>query len=437
MNRNSKRLAEYDNQIDQAIKLELLRIEHEINLIASENYTSLAVMQATGSVMTNKYAEGYPQARYYGGCQYVDVAEDLARDRLLQLYKLDPTLYHANVQPHAGAQANMSAYFALIKPGDTVLGMNLAAGGHLTHGYKINFSGQFYNALNYGVNPETEQLDYDAIRKLAHEHKPALIIAGTSAYSQEIDFKAFRKIADEVGAKLLVDMAHIAGLVATGNHPAPFEYADVVTSTTHKTLRGPRGGIIICKKEYAKAIDKAVMPGIQGGPQMHHIAAKAVAFKEAAEPHFKNYIDQVVKNSQAMADEFQKRGYRIVSGGTVTHLMIVDLRSKNITGKIAEEVLMQSGIALNKNCIPNDPEKPLVTSGIRVGAPAITTRGFKEQEARQVVALIDKALSNKDNPELLQEVKDAVKVLCQQFPVYPELSSQQIFISPAIRQAEL
>lgn len=433
----SKNLSQSDYQIDQAIKLEILRIENEINLIASENYTSLPVMQATGSVMTNKYAEGYPQKRYYGGCTYVDIAEELAQKRLLDLYNLDAEKFHANVQPHAGAQANMAAYFAIIKPGDTILGMNLAAGGHLTHGYKINFSGQFYIPVNYTVDPKTEQLDYDAILKLAKQHKPTLIIAGASAYSQIIDFKKFREIADAVGAKLLVDMAHIAGLVAAGLHPAPFEYADVVTSTTHKTLRGPRGGIIICKKEYTKAIDKAVMPGIQGGPQMHHIAAKAVAFKQAAQPAFKKYIQKVINNAQTMAEEFEKKGYKIVSGGTKNHLMIVDLRSKNITGKHAETVLNNAGIALNKNCIPNDPEGPLVTSGIRIGTPAITTRGFQKEQVLKVVELIDKVLTSDNNQEALKNIRIEVKALCKAFPVYSEFTNQKIIISPAIKQAEL
>lgn len=414
-------LAQHDAAIAQALNNELNRIEYTLDLIASENYTSTHVMQTTGSVMTNKYAEGYPARRYYGGCEFVDTAEILAQERLLKLFDLDPERYHANVQPHSGAQANMAAYFAILQPGDAILGMDLAAGGHLTHGYKINYSGVFYKPFNYTVDQKTERLDYGKIQELAQEHKPKLIIAGASAYSRIIDFKAFKTIADEVGAQLLVDMAHIAGLIAAKQHPAPFEYADIVTSTTHKTLRGPRGGIIICKKEYANAIDKAVMPGIQGGPLMHHIAAKAVAFKEALDQSFTTYQKQVIENAQAMANAFSKKGYRVVSGGTDNHLMIIDLRSKGLTGKIAETVLMQAGITLNKNCIPFDPEKPMVTSGIRVGTPAITTRGFKEQEVKEVVDLIDRVLTDYENQTELEAVRIAVKDLCIKFPVYPAL----------------
>ena len=432
-----KKLAKFDPKIAQAIKQDYQRIEETINLIASENYTSPAIMEATGSIMTNKYAEGYPHRRYYGGCEFVDVVEDLARERLLELFNLDPLKYHANVQPHSGSQANTAAYFTLVKPGDTVLGMDLAAGGHLTHGYKINFSGTFYKTVNYGVDLKTELLDYGEIRRLALEHKPAMIIAGATAYSKTIDFAKFKEIADEVGAKLMVDIAHIAGLVATGLHPSPFEYADVVTSTTHKTLRGPRGGIIICKAEYAKAIDRAVMPGIQGGPLMHHIAAKAVAFKEALEGPFKGYQQQVIKNAQAMADEFIKLGYHVVSGGTDNHLMVIDVRSKKVNGKIAEAALAQAGIALNKNCVPNDPEKPFVTSGIRVGSPAISTRGLKEIEARLVVQLINRAIKFHDNLEELAKVKVEVKALCKQFPVYPHFFNDEPFITPAQKAVEL
>jgi glycine hydroxymethyltransferase len=405
-------LAQHDPAVAQALNNELNRIEYTLDLIASENYTSMHVMQTTGSVMTNKYAEGYPARRYYGGCEFVDTAEILAQERLLKLFNLDPERYHANVQPHSGAQANMAAYFAILQPGDAILGMDLAAGGHLTHGYKINYSGVFYKPFNYTVDQKTECLDYGKIRELAQEHKPKLIIAGASAYSRIIDFKAFKTIADEVGAKLLVDMAHIAGLIAAKQHPAPFQYADIVTSTTHKTLRGPRGGIILCKKEYANAIDKAVMPGIQGGPLMHHIAAKAVAFKEALDHSFTTYQKQVIENAQAMANAFIKKGYRVVSGGTDNHLMIIDLRSK---------VLMQAGITLNKNCIPFDPEKPMVTSGIRVGTPAVTTRGFKQQEIEQVVTLIDRVLTDYENQTELEAVRVAVKDLCIKFPVYPAL----------------
>ena len=414
------RLKKYDPEIAKAIALDQARIEGTINLIASENYASEEVMEATSSVMTNKYAEGYPHRRYYGGCEFVDQAEDLARSRLLELFSLNPQEYHANVQPHSGSQANMAAYFALLQPGDTVLGMDLAAGGHLTHGYKINFSGKLYNIVSYGLDPKTETLDYDEIERLALEHKPKMIIAGASAYSRTIDFAQFKTIADKVGAILMVDMAHIAGLVATGLHPSPFPHADVVTSTTHKTLRGPRGGIILCKQEFAKAIDRSVMPGIQGGPLMHHIAAKAVAFKEALEDSFKSYQQQIILNSQAMTDEFTKRGYRVVSNGTDNHMFLVDLRSKDMTGKIAETVLMQASISLNKNCIPNDPEKPMVTSGVRIGTPCITTRGFKEQEARQVVALIDRALTHHEDAATLEAVKEDVKILCAKWPVYKQ-----------------
>lgn len=425
-------LKDYDADIAQAITLEKERIETTINLIASENYTSLSVMEATSSVMTNKYAEGYPQRRYYGGCQNVDTAENIARDRLLELYKLSPEEYHANVQPHSGSQANMAVYFTYLNLGDTVLGMDLAAGGHLTHGYKINFSGKFYNTLNYGVNAETEEIDYEEVRKLALEHKPKMIIAGASAYSKQIDFKKFREIADEVNAVLFVDMAHIAGLVAAGLHPSPFPYADVVTSTTHKTLRGPRGGIIICKKEWGTKVDRSVMPGLQGGPLMHHIAAKAVAFKEALSPDFVTYQTQVIKNAQVMTEEFKKRGYRIVSNGTDNHLFVVDLTSKKITGKVAEHVLESVGISLNKNCIPNDPEKPMVTSGIRIGSPAITTRGFKEQEVALVVDLIDRALMSKDDTETLEKITKEVSLLCSSFPVYKR-ATQDFFMNPAVK----
>lgn len=428
---NFKALKNFDSAIAHSIEQEQNRIETTINLIASENYTSEAVMTATSSVMTNKYAEGYPSRRYYGGCQNVDTAENIARDRLLELYSLNPEEYHANVQAHSGSQANMAVYFTFLELGDTVLGMDLAAGGHLTHGYKINFSGKFYSPVSYGVDARTEEIDYKEVRKLALEHKPKMIIAGASAYSKIIDFKKFREIADEVGAILFVDMAHIAGLVATGLHPSPFSYADVVTSTTHKTLRGPRGGIIICKKEWGTKIDRSVMPGLQGGPLMHHIAAKAVAFKEALNPVFKDYQTQVIKNSQTMVEEFKKRDYRIVSNGTDNHLFVVDLTSKKITGKIAEQVLESVGISLNKNCIPNDPEKPMVTSGIRIGTPAVTTRGFKEEQVKVIVDLIDRALlCREDEAELLKITKE-VTALCTAFPVYSKQTD--IFISPAVK----
>ena len=431
-----KALKSYDSDIARSIELERERIETTINLIASENYTSEEVMAATSSVMTNKYAEGYPNRRYYGGCQHVDTAETVARNRLLDLYGLDHEHYHANVQAHSGSQANMAVYFTFLELGDTVLGMDLAAGGHLTHGYKINFSGKFYNCVSYGVNAETEVLDYEEIKRLAVEHKPKMIIAGASAYSKTIDFKKFREIADEVGAYLFVDMAHIAGLVAAGLHPSPFPHADVVTSTTHKTLRGPRGGIIICKKEWGTKIDRSVMPGLQGGPLMHHIAAKAVAFKQASDESFKEYQAQVIKNAQTMVEEFKKRGYRIVSNGTDNHLFVVDLTSKKITGKVAEKVLEEVGISLNKNCIPNDPEKPMVTSGIRIGTPAVTTRGFKEEQTRTVVDLIDRALLHREDETELKKITEEIKILCKTFPVYQEIDYEDVFVSPAVKTEE-
>ena len=369
-------LKEVDVDVYNAIVEEEIRQEEGIELIASENFVSKAVMEACGSVMTNKYAEGYPHRRYYGGCVNVDVVEDLAIERLKKLFNVK----YANVQPHSGSQANMGVYVALLNPGDTILGMSLDAGGHLTHGYKINFSGKNYIGIGYGLDEKTELIDYDKVRELAIEHKPKLIVAGASAYSKEIDFKKFREIADEVGAYLLVDMAHIAGLVAAGVHPSPVEYAHIVTSTTHKTLRGPRGGIIITNdEEIAKKIDRNIFPGIQGGPLMHIIAAKAIAFKEALDPSFTEYQIQVAKNAKVLAQTLVDGGLRIVSGGTDNHLMLVDLRAKNVTGKLAEEKLEAAGITCNKNAIPNDPEKPFVTSGVRLGTPAVTTRGLKEE----------------------------------------------------------
>ncbi|NDH09895.1 MAG: serine hydroxymethyltransferase [Gammaproteobacteria bacterium] len=407
-------LYKFDPQVAAIIAQEERRIEETIDLIASENYAYQEVMEATGSVLTNKYAEGYPGVRYYGGCEQVDHVENLARERLKKLFGAD----HANVQPHSGAQANMSAYYALLNPGDTILGMSLSSGGHLTHGYPINFSGKWYKAVNYGVNKETELLDYDAIEKLALEHKPQLIIAGASAYSRTIDFAKFREIADKVGAKLMVDMAHIAGLVAVGLHPSPVPFADVITSTTHKTLRGPRGGFILCKAEYAKKIDSAVMPGIQGGPQMHHIAAKAVGFLHNLSDDFKLYAQEVVENAKIMSDEFIKKGYRVVAGGTDNHLFTLDLRSKNLTGKQAEQILERAGINVNKNCIPYDPQSPLITSGIRIGSPAITSRGFRKMQALQVVEFIDTALTYSQDDQVLATIAYEVRFLCAQFPVY-------------------
>ncbi len=403
-----------DPEVSAAIEQELQRSELTLDLIASENYTWPAVMQATGSVMTNKYAEGYPSARYYGGCVNVDTVENLARERLKKLFGAE----HANVQPHSGSQANMGVYFAVLNPGDTILGMNLAAGGHLTHGYPINFSGKLYNSVNYGVHKETECLDYEEIERLAYEHKPKLIVCGASAYSQFIDFERIAAIAKAVGAYSLADIAHIAGPIAAKLHPSPFPHMDFVTSTTHKTLRGPRGGIIMCKEEFAKAIDKAIMPGIQGGPLMHHIAAKAVAFKYALMPEFIEYQKQVLKNAHIMAQTFTELGYRVVTGGTKNHLMVIDLRTKNLTGKVAEEILEKVGISVNRNCIPFDPEKPLITSGIRLGTPALTSRGFTEIEIKNVTHLIDKALTNKDNQEELANIAATIKKLCLAFPIY-------------------
>jgi len=404
-----------DLEVYNAIVEEEKRQEEGIELIASENFVSKAVMEAAGSVFTNKYAEGYPEKRYYGGCANADTVEQLAIDRLKKIFGAK----FANVQPHSGSQANMGVYVSLLEAGDKILGMGLSSGGHLTHGYKVNFSGKNYIGIEYGLNPETELLDYDEVRRLAVQEKPKIIVAGASAYSRIIDFKKFREIADEVGAYLMVDMAHIAGLVAAGEHPNPMEYADIVTSTTHKTMRGPRGGIILTNnEEIAKKIDKAIFPGIQGGPLMHIIAAKAVAFKEALSPEFKEYQKQVVKNAKAMADALVKGGLRIVSGGTDNHLMLVDLRPKGVTGKMAEEGLEKAGITCNKNSIPNDPEKPFITSGIRLGTPAITARGMKEDEAVQIAEMIIKVLENVNDDEKIAEVKNEVLKLAEKFPLY-------------------
>ncbi len=406
-----------DLEVYNAIVEEEKRQEEGIELIASENFVSKAVMEAAGSVFTNKYAEGYPEKRYYGGCANADTVEQLAIDRLKKIFGAK----FANVQPHSGSQANMGVYVSLLEAGDKILGMGLSSGGHLTHGYKINFSGKNYVGIEYGLNPETEMLDYEEIRRLAIQEKPQIIVAGASAYSRVIDFKKFREIADEVGAYLMVDMAHIAGLVAAGEHPNPMEYADIVTSTTHKTMRGPRGGIILTNnEEIAKKIDKAIFPGIQGGPLMHIIAAKAVAFKEALSPEFKEYQKQVVKNAKAMADALVKGGLRIVSGGTDNHLMLVDLRPKGVTGKMAEEGLEKAGITCNKNSIPNDPEKPFITSGVRLGTPAITARGMKEDEAVQIAEMIIKVLENVNDDEKIAEVKNEVLKLAEKFPLYKE-----------------
>lgn len=403
-----------DPELYQAIEAEKKRQQDNIELIASENFVSRAVMEAAGSVLTNKYAEGYPGRRYYGGCEHVDVVEDLARERAKQIFGAE----HVNVQPHSGAQANMAVYFSVLEPGDKVLGMNLSHGGHLTHGSPVNFSGRFYDVVDYGVDKETEMIDYDAVMEKAKEVKPKMIVAGASAYPRIIDFAKFREIADEVGAYLFVDMAHIAGLVAAGLHPNPVPYADFVTTTTHKTLRGPRGGMIFCKEKYAKDIDKQVFPGVQGGPLMHIIAAKAMALKEAMTDEFKQYAKQVVKNAKVLADALQKEGFRIVSGGTDNHLMLIDVSAIGLTGKAAEEALDAVQITTNKNTIPYDKEKPSVASGIRVGTAAVTTRGFKEPEMEEIASIISLALKNLDDEQKQQEARERVNALTKKFPLY-------------------
>ena len=407
------RLATVDPGVARAVESELQRQETHLELIASENYTSPAVMAAQGSCLTNKYAEGYPGRRYYGGCEYVDVVEQLAIDRLKQLFNAP----FANVQPHSGSQANQAVYNALLSPGDTLLGMSLASGGHLTHGASVNLSGKLYRAVAYGLD-EAEQIDYAAVERLAREHRPKMIVAGASAYSRVIDWQRFRSIADEVGALLLVDMAHYAGLVAAGEYPSPVGVAHVVTSTTHKTLRGPRGGLILAGAEYEKPLNSMIFPGIQGGPLMHVIAAKAVAFGEALRPAFRDYQRQVVANARVLAATLQRRGLRIVSGGTDCHMFLVDLRSKNITGKDAEAALGQAHITLNKNAIPNDPQKPMVTSGVRIGSPAITTRGFAEEQAEQVAHFVADVLEDPRSESTLRRVAVQVQALCARFPVY-------------------
>lgn len=387
-----------DAELYNAMLEEKERQDNNIELIASENFVSDAVLQAMGSHLTNKYAEGYPGKRYYGGCEFVDKVEDLARDRAKKLFGAD----HANVQPHSGSNANFGVYFAVLRPGDKILGMDLSQGGHLTHGSPVNMSGSYFNVAFYGVDKETEAIDYDQVREIAKREQPRLIVAGASAYSRTIDFKAFREIADEVGAYFMVDMAHIAGLVAAGLHPNPVEYADFVTTTTHKTLRGPRGGMILCKNEFAQKIDKAIFPGIQGGPLMHVIAAKAVCFKEALEDGFKDYQKQVIKNAKALSQELSNRGFRIVSGGTDNHLMLVDVRNKNLTGKEAEKMLDAIHITTNKNTIPFDPQSPFVTSGIRMGTPAVTTKGMKEEEMAELAVIIDDTLSKTQDESILK-----------------------------------
>lgn len=406
-----------DPEIHTAINQELGRQRDKLEMIASENIVSKAVMQAQGSVLTNKYAEGYPAKRYYGGCEYVDVVEQLAIDRAKKLFGAE----YANVQPHSGAQANTAVYFALLNPGDTILGMNLTDGGHLTHGSPVNISGKYFKIVPYGVDKETERIDYDELERLAKEHKPKLIVGGASAYSRFIDFERMANIAKSVGAYLMIDMAHIAGLVAAGLHPSPVPYADVVTTTTHKTLRGPRGGLILCRDaEFGKQFNKAIFPGIQGGPLMHVIAAKAVAFKEALSDEFKEYQQQVIKNAKVLAEELTKKGFRIVSGGTDNHLMLVDLRSKNITGKEAQFLLDEIGITANRNTIPFEPLSPFVTSGLRLGTPALTTRGLKEEDIREVADIIAETIEHREDKNAIEKAKAQVSDICKRFPLYEE-----------------
>ena len=409
---NFDNLKNTDKEIYDAIEEELNRQRNKIELIASENFVSNSVMEAMGSYMTNKYAEGYPGHRYYGGCECVDIAENLAIERAKKLFGAE----YANVQPHSGAQANMSVYFAVLEPGDTVLGMNLAHGGHLTHGSKVNSSGKLYNFIPYGVDEKTGRIDYDELERLAIENNPKLILAGASAYPREIDFKRIREIADKTESIFMVDMAHIAGLVAAGLHQNPVEYADIVTTTTHKTLRGPRGGLILCKEKYGKAIDKALFPGTQGGPLMHVIAAKAVCFGEALKPEFKEYQKQIVKNAKVLSEELVKLGFNLVSGGTDNHLMLIDLRNKGITGKELEERLDDVGITTNKNSVPFDTEKPMITSGIRIGTPAVTTRGFKEEEMVKIAQLINMTVENYEDKK--EEIRAEVAAICAKFPLY-------------------
>ena len=412
-----KNLDVVDTEIQEAINKELSRQRDKLEMIASENVVSKAVMQAQGSVLTNKYAEGYPGKRYYGGCEYVDIVEQLAIDRAKKLFGAE----YANVQPHSGAQANTAVYFALLQPGDTILGMNLTDGGHLTHGSPVNISGKYFKIIPYGVDKETERIDYDELERLAKEHQPKLIVGGASAYSRIIDFERMAQIAKSVGAYFMVDMAHIAGLVAAGLHPSPVPYADVVTTTTHKTLRGPRGGLILCRDaEFGKQFNKAIFPGIQGGPLMHVVAAKAAAFKEALSDEFKVYQQQVLDNAKALADELVKKGFRIVSGGTDNHLMLVDLRSKNITGKEAQFLLDEIGITANRNTIPFEPLSPFVTSGIRLGTPALTTRGLKEEDIREVADIIADVIENREDSAVIETTKAKVQAICKKFPLYEE-----------------
>ena len=413
-----KHLSATDPEIAAAVRHEIQRQEEGLELIASENFVSQAVLEAAGTVLTNKYAEGYPGKRYYGGCEFVDVAESLAIARAKELFGAD----HANVQPHSGAQANMAVYMAVLQPGDTILGMNLAHGGHLTHGHPLNFSGKYFKIVPYGVSASDERIDYDEVAALAREHKPKILVIGASAYPRQIDFARLRAAADQVGALVMTDMAHIAGLVAAGAHPNPVPYSDFVTTTTHKTLRGPRGGMILCRSAFAKDIDRAVFPGVQGGPLMHIIAAKAVCFKEALQPAFKTYQQQIVKNAAALASNLSNAGFRLVSGGTDNHLMLVDVFSRGLTGKVAEAALGRAAITVNNNAIPFDKNPPMVASGIRVGTPAVTTRGMREPEMDAVGSLITRALSAPDDEQVLSSVKADVEALCRKFPLYPELA---------------
>ncbi len=414
--RMQRSLAQFDPDIALAIRHETTRQADGLELIASENFVSTAILEAAGSVMTNKYAEGYPGKRYYGGCEFVDVAESLAISRAKALFGAD----HANVQPHSGAQANMSVYLTAVKPGDKVLGMNLAHGGHLTHGHPLNFSGKLYTIIPYGVRQDDERIDYEELERLAHEHTPKMIVVGASAYPRIIDFARIAKVAQAVGAPMMTDMAHIAGLVAGGMHPSPVPHSDFVTSTTHKTLRGPRSGLVLCREQYAKDLDRSVFPGVQGGPLMHIIAAKAVCFKEAAEPAFKDYARQVVANAATLAAVIASHGFRIVSGGTDNHLMLVDVFSKGITGKVAEAALGKAAITVNKNAIPFDKNPPMTASGIRVGTPAMTTRGMKEAEMEQIGGLIARVLDAPEDDTAIAMVKREVEALCKRFPLYPE-----------------
>jgi glycine hydroxymethyltransferase len=412
-----EQLRKRDPQVAEAIKQELERQRNKIELIASENFVSEAVMEAMGTVMTNKYAEGYPGKRYYGGCEYVDIVEELARQRAKELFGAE----HANVQPHSGAQANMAVYFSVLEPGDTVLGMNLAHGGHLTHGSPVNFSGKMYRFVAYGVDEQTHRIDYDKVRELALEHKPKLIVAGASAYPRVIDFARFREIADEVGAYLMVDMAHIAGLVATGDHPNPVPYSDFVTTTTHKTLRGPRGGMILCQEKYAKLIDKSIFPGVQGGPLMHVIAAKAVALGEALTDDFKAYSKQIISNAQRLAESLKQHGFNLISGGTDNHLILIDVRNLGLTGKKAEHLLDEVGITTNKNTIPNDPESPFVTSGIRIGTAAVTSRGMDRTAMDEIAGIMALTLKNPESEAVHKEARQRVARLTEKYPLYPQL----------------